>query len=216
MPDIFVAQPPSLSKETEEEKPLEKKPVNNFASTPPLSAFMLHPKGVCFKNQDPDEEVLILLRRHWVTNVPWITFGIFMFLVPAILTLVNVFLGINFDISSSTIWIARIFWYLVTFGYLLINFLIWYFNVHLVTNERLVDIDFHNLLYKEVSSAQLDKIQAVTFKMGGVVRHIFNYGDVFIQTAGTEPNFDFLAVPKPAMVSDKIGEILEELGKNKP
>ena len=52
----------------------------------------------------------------------------------------------------------------------------------------------------------------VTFRVGGVIRHIFDYGDVLIQTAGTAPNFDFLAVPKPAFVADKIGDLAREKG----
>ena len=52
------------------------------------------------------------------------------------------------------------------------------FNVYIVTDERIIDIDFYNLIYKEVSDANIDKIQDVTYKMGGVVRTLFNYGDV--------------------------------------
>ena len=43
--------------------------------------------------------------------------------------------------------------------------------------------------------------------MGGVARTIFNYGDVFIQTAAEVSEFDFLAVPNP----DKVAKIIEDL-----
>jgi hypothetical protein len=43
--------------------------------------------------------------------------------------------------------------------------------------------------------------------MGGVVRTIFNYGDVLIQTASEVPNFEFLAVPKP----DQVVKVLQDL-----
>ena len=43
--------------------------------------------------------------------------------------------------------------------------------------------------------------------MGGVIRTVFNYGDVYIQTAAEVPAFEFLAVPKP----DRVAGILQEL-----
>ena len=92
-------------------------------------------------------------------------------------------------------------------AYILESFLTWFFNVYIVTDERIIDIDFYNLIYKEVSDANIDKIQDVTYKMGGVIRTLFNYGDVLIQTASEVPNFDFLAVPKP----DMIARVLQDL-----
>ena len=43
--------------------------------------------------------------------------------------------------------------------------------------------------------------------MGGVIRTIFNYGDVYIQTAAEVPTFQFLAVPKP----DRVARVLQDL-----
>jgi cell division protein FtsL len=103
--------------------------------------------------------------------------------------------------------VAVIFWYLITFAFILESFLVWFFNASIVTNRRIVDIDFHNLIYKEVSDTEHDQIQDVTYKMGGAVRTIFNYGDVYVQTASEVPNFEFLAVPKP----DEVAKLLQEL-----
>ncbi len=57
------------------------------------------------------------------------------------------------------------------------------------------------------ADANLDKIEDVTYKMGGVIRTLFNYGDVLIQTAAEVTNFDFLAVPYP----DKVVKVLQDL-----
>jgi hypothetical protein len=87
------------------------------------------------------------------------------------------------------------------------KFLNWYFNVYIITTERIIDVDFISLLYKQVSEAQIAKIQDVTYTMGGLARAVFNYGDVLIQTAGELPNFDFLAVPHPNKVAAVIAEM---------
>ena len=111
------------------------------------------------------------------------------------------FLPLRFQI------VALVFWYLIVTAYVLESFLTWFFNVYIVTDERVIDIDFHNLIYREVTDAKLDKIQDVTYTMGGVPRTIFNYGDVLIQTAGTVPSIEFEAVPNPA----EVAKILQEL-----
>ena len=77
-----------------------------------------------------------------------------------------------------------------------------------MTNKRVVDIDWVNLLYRQVSEAQLEKIQDVTYKMSGILDSFFNFGSVFIQTAGPDPNFEFESVPNPDLVVRKINELL--------
>ena len=124
-------------------------------------------------------------------------------MAPSILSVFPIldFLPANFQLVSV------LGWYLITTAFVLESFLTWFFNVYLVTDERIIDIDFYNLIYKEVSDANIDKIQDVTYKMGGVVRTLFNYGDVLIQTASEVPNFEFLAVPMP----DKVARVLQDL-----
>ena len=106
--------------------------------------------------------------------------------------------------------VGSVFWYLVTFGFAIVNFLRWYFNIYVVTNERIVDIDFIHLLYKEFSEAQLTNVQDISYKRAGIFASLFNFGNVFVQTAGTFPNFEFLAVPRPSQVITIISELIEE------
>src|SRR3989344_4281025 len=75
-------------------------------------------------------------------------------------------------------------WYLVLAGYILQSFIGWFFNVFIVTDERIIDIDFYSLIYKEISDTKIERIQDVTVTQGGVVRALFNFGTVYIQTAG--------------------------------
>jgi len=91
-------------------------------------------------------------------------------------------------------------WYMIIVAYVFENFLSWFFDINIITDERIIDIDFHNLIYKEVSDTKIDRVQDVTYRQGGVLRAIFDYGDVLIQTAAEVPSFEFLAVPHPHRV----------------
>jgi len=213
MPDIFVsnkADSKSSNKyqtQVEEdikkaEKPVTREHIPGHTHNP-LSAFDYFPDNVDFETRDRQEKIVLFLRKHPITNLRWILIASLLVLAPLLMSLFPIldFLPSNFQ------FIAVLGWFLMITAYILENFLSWYFNVYLVTDERIVDIDFHNLIYKEVSDANIDKIQDVTYKMGGVARTFFNYGDVEIQTASEVPNFEFAAVPNP----DRVAKILQDL-----
>jgi hypothetical protein len=102
-------------------------------------------------------------------------------------------------------------WYLLTLGFMIEQFLNWYFNVFIVTDERVIDVDFLNLIYKNVSAAKIDNIEDVTVEMGGAVRALLNFGTVFLQTAAEKTEFEFEDVPQPQRVAKFLNEmILEE------
>lgn len=177
----------------------------------PLAAFSVHPPKIRFETQSDQEIILLLLRQHVVTLVPWVILFVLMFFIPFWLPLV---IGIlTFDINIVPVGfrvVGILIWYLVTFGIAFQSFLYWYFNVYIVTNERVIDIDFLSLMYKRVSDAPIAKIQDVTYSMGGLLRAILDYGDVTVQTAGELPNFDFLAVPHPDKVAKVIGDLMQK------
>lgn len=169
----------------------------------PLSAFALNPAGVKFENQEQGEKIILLLRKHWITNVTWIVLAILLLFAPLALRFFPLidFLPLRYQMM------AIILWYLLVASFIFERFLTWFFNAYIITDERIVDIDFFNLIYKQVTEAKIDRIQDTTLRMGGVVRTIFNFGDVLVQTAGAEPNLEFEDVPNP----DEVMQILQSL-----
>ena len=152
-----------------------------------------------------DEKILLLLRAHPITNLKWIVPAILLFFVPffapQILNLLNV------DLSSIPQAFALIFLiinYLLTLIIVFEGFLYWYFNVYIVTDKNIVDVDFHSILFKNIDVAPLRNIEDTSSSMGGILSSIFNYGNVFIQTAGAGKNIDFHSVPRPHHVADFI------------
>jgi len=220
MPDIFISDKdkkekiPSKAKEEsktvsgEKKKSLSKKDrkyvyklqSNSFN---PLSAFIYCPRDANFVNKDPEEKIVLLLRKHPITNLGWILLGIIMLFAPGVLG--------NFPIldflPDRFQFMAVLVWYLITVAYVFEKFLSWFFNVNIITDERIFDVDFVNLTYREMTDANIDQIQDVTVKMGSVIRTVFNYGDVQVQTAAEIPEIVFEAVPKP----DEVAKILREL-----
>jgi len=210
MPDIFVSEGKTEYREDHLPKSKTKKfgekgfkKSNQFI----LSTFEYYPQNIKFIDQKPEEKVVLFLRGHLVTNLGWILIGIAMLIAPLVL---NNFPILEF-LPESFQKVAILAWYLITFAFMFENFLAWYFNVGLVTQERVVDVDFKNLVYREISDANVDKVQDVTVKMGGIFRSLFNFGSIYIQTAGEINNIEFVDVPNP----DKVSAILKDLRTKK-
>lgn len=177
----------------------------------PLTSFMVNPTGIKFETQQDDEHVVIFLRQHLIVNLGWIILVILMVLAPILIfPLLFASFQIPFQIPMGYFIVGTLFWYVATFGFAIASFIRWFFNIYIVTNERIVDVDFLHLLYKELSETRLVNVQDVTYKTGGIFETFLNYGHVYIQTAGTEPNFEFLSVPNPEIVVQTISEHTEK------
>ncbi len=167
-----------------------------------LHSFNIKP-AYRFETQAPNEDVVLVLRAHPITQVPWV---INSFILLVALVFLNFFFP-NF-LTFSQIVFANFFAAAFIFAYVWFNFLSWYFNVGVVTNKRIVDIDFHAVIYKEISEALLSKVEDVTDKSAGFFASVFNYGTVYVQTAGSEVNIEFENVPKPADVVKIINQLV--------
>ena len=91
-------------------------------------------------------------------------------------------------------------------------FLIWidvWFDTWIITNERIVNIEQKGLFAREISELSFSKVQDVTSEVDGILHSIFNYGEVFVQTAGEKEYFHFRSVPDPVGVKSLIMKLSE-------
>ena len=172
----------------------------------PLAAYIAKPPRAHFESQAESEHVVLLLRRHPVTNIPWIVLTILLASVPFLLSFIPMFAF--FPVRFQPVILMG--WYMIVFAYALEKFLSWFFNVMIITDERIVDIDFENLIYKRISSAKTQNIEDVTGTTGGFIRSLLDFGTVIVQTAGVEQEFEFLDVPHPDRVIKLLNELLLE------
>lgn len=217
MPDVFIPVN-STPSETPE------KPEQNISSSLPISiknimsghknpvygftAYKELPAGITFDTEEQDEVILLFLRMHFITNIPWIAASILLIAAPFLIGYVATLSQSPFAFIPPTfILIVRLFYYLIIAGYIFVNFVTWYFNVSLITNKRVLDVDFEDLIYKNISGTKLSQVQDVSLTQVGVIRILFDYGDVLIQTAAAVDNFELKSIPKP----ERVVQIVEAL-----
>lgn len=172
------------------------------------TAFSMYPENVTFENQEPDEQILFLVRQAFITNIAWIMLSAFLLFLPPFIprTLELAFPYLSF--SQNALIVLILFSYLIIFGFIILGFVLWYFRIAFLTNKRLIDVDIEGLLYKNIAETKLELIQDVSYTQIGVIRSLFNYGDILVQTAGSIPNFEFERAPKPAQIVRIIGDLI--------
>ncbi len=214
MPDVFVApkkahHPSTHKRKTKSESISEAdgySSVLRLATKSPgaFAAFSPKPHNVSFEVQHEDEPILLLLRQHPIVNLGWMILALVMIVIPFF---VAPFVPVGlFPAAFHTI--AWLGWYTITFGFILENFLIWFFNIYIITDERVIDVDFYNLLFKKISEAKIENIEDITSSNAGFLQSILDYGQVRVQTSAEIPQIEFENVPHPSKVAKFLSEML--------
>ncbi len=170
------------------------------------SAFSFLPLNLEFDVQHAEEKILLFMRQHFIVNTGWIVLCVALAFLPSLLPLFSFFNFLPFSFRL----VLGLTWYFLIAGYALERFIVWYYNVYIITNERVIDVDFFSLLFKRVSEAKLDHIEDITSASGGMMQSVFDYGDVIIQTAAEVPEIEFEKVPHPDIVTKLLSELTEK------
>jgi len=148
-----------------------------------------------------DEYIVSIFRKHpfyiWISIAKYILIAV----LPA---LASAFIG---DMLGSYSDYALVF-YLIFLIVIWIGFFIEYTDFMLdtwvLTNERLVDVEQLALFSRRISTLSLDRIQDITVQQIGFIDSMIGIGTVFIQTAGTEDEFQIRGMRDPSHVKDII------------
>ena len=168
-------------------------------------------KKVRFEGESKEEITLFFLRAHGITNLSWVLMAVIAVVFPIItLSYFASSTVVDVPISTQTVVIGLGVWYLVVFGVAYQQFVGWFFNIYILTNKQIVDIDFVGLFHRKVSQTTLGNIQDVTYSKAGLFQNFFDFGDMYIQTAGTAMHFEFHSVPDPEGAQKQILDLVSK------
>jgi len=159
-----------------------------------------------FQGQHASEQIRRVIHRHWFN----ILANLFVVVVLSFVLIGSLlFLPLLFpEFINEKNWKALVFVENTMFIFLwLYGFLVWidyYFDVWIITNERIVNIEQKGLFTRHISELRFSRVQDVTSSVNGLIQTVLNFGDVFVQTAAEEERFVFRQVPDPYAVKDEI------------
>ncbi len=165
-----------------------------------------------FIAQKSYEKIVYFLRRDTIVFVNQIILFVFLLAIPVGLYffLQTTFPSLLLDslIYPLLVLLASVY-YLTVWIVFFTAFIDYYLDFWIVTNDRIVNVE-QRLFARTVSELELYKIQDVTGESKGFLQTMFNYGNVYVQTAGATERFTFEEVPKPREVASRIIALAEE------
>ncbi len=168
-----------------------------------------------FKGQKPGETILMVIHRHWF-NILSKFFVIFILLALLFSSFFSNFFippALLSDSGTSLLSFFQNSFFIFIWLFFFITWIDYYFDVWIVTNERIVNINQRGLFSREVSELEMEKIQDITVEVLGIIPTFFNYGNLYIQTAGETERFIFARVPNPYTIKDLIMNLQKDYEK---
>lgn len=165
-----------------------------------------------FPSQLDNEQIFLVVREHWVhlllKVLVWVFFAFLLVLFNrfAHTYIPNIFEG---TLGQITLLFTQVYLLLLTLSLFLI-FVFYYLSIQIITSLRVVDVSQEGLFSHTVSELHIDKIEDATSQVNGILGTIFNYGGVYVQTAGTVERFEFHNVPNPAGIEKLVLDLYEK------
>ena len=162
-----------------------------------------------FTQEFEGEKIIKVIHRHW--------FNLFIQFISVILASVAVFGSWIFILSfypeifdnvggTATIHFIETTALIFIWFYAFLIWIDYYFDIWIITESRIINIEQRGLFIREASDMYFEKIQDATAEVTGLIPTILNYGNVEVQTAGEKERFEFHQIPDPYAVKALIME----------
>jgi membrane protein YdbS with pleckstrin-like domain len=149
------------------------------------------------------EKVLLTLRKNPNKFSKEIAKGLLLVILAV--------LGFLFFSNNIIITIAIVILALA-FVYGLYYFILWFYDVYIITNMRIICVNQKSLFSREFIETDIEKIQDVTYAMKGVFATLFKYGTVTVRTS-TGLNIELTDLSDPDEVQEMIRNLAEVVHK---
>ncbi len=168
-----------------------------------------HPNLKAFPGQNTDEHVQLMIRKHWIIDLAILCamfFGTFWpFIIYAIASFIWV---IPNTTSANLIFVLMHLYSLFALFFYYVKWIDHRFDLIILTDRRMVDINQDRLFNRKVSEANLAQIQDVASEIKGFWGSMLNFGSLNIQTAGADGKvFEMHYVRWPSLVASNIIEL---------
>ena len=159
----------------------------------------------------PGETVVSVMRKHWfVLFIKIVPYMLAFFLPLVVLAFIP---SANISQSLLAIIIFAISTWMLTI--LMAIYTVWtlyYLDIWIVTNQRIMDIEQKMLFDREVKTLQMSTVQDVQVDVSGIFETLLHFGTLRVQTAGTGgTDAKIVGIPDPALERDIIMQITAQI-----
>jgi uncharacterized membrane protein YdbT with pleckstrin-like domain len=127
-----------------------------------------------FDGQRDGEVLLFVFRRHVIAMRK----GFYLLVVPFAISAIPPLIW-QTTLELFLLPVAGLIIGLILFSY---HFIMWYFTIYIVTDQRLRQITQHGFFGKDVVELRLSKVQNISYNIPGLSGEIFGFGTIVVQT----------------------------------
>ena len=159
------------------------------------------------------ETIKYFLRQHPITFIPTLVLFTVLLFVPVVLHLLiqtmypEIFTG---QILYPIFILSSSIYYLCICIFFYSQFVEFYLDIWIVTNDRIVDIEQQGLFARTISELDLYRIQDVTVVVNGFFPTMFHYGNIYVKTASNNSQIIFRNVSHPNEIRQVLIQLAEE------
>lgn len=155
-----------------------------------------------FPGKESDEKVVALVRRHWIVISGDLLVHFIGLIIPAggLIVLYYFYPSIFETFFYPIVVLLLSLYYLFVCCSLFKKWVDYYYDVWIITDRRLIDVEQKGFFTHLVSELTLDKIQDVSIEIKGMIPSMFNFGNINVQTAAEVEKFSLEKIPAPNQV----------------
>lgn len=155
-------------------------------------------------NLDPDEKVLLLTRRYFLTLWHHLFISFVLIVMPFFLM---------FPLFSWGRWGIALFIYCIAVGVMELfkTYVMWHFNTLMITNKRVVKTKQKGFFDRKVFEMPISRINDVSHHIKGVWGTMFRYGTLHIVAGNGETILDFAKMKNPERALRILNSLLQEM-----
>lgn len=155
-----------------------------------------------FKGQHPNEEVLMMFRKHPVVMRRGLIYAMVGLLLGTVPSLINPVM--------SWLWIGLLAGLLLSLIIMFPYWIAWYYSMFIITDERYIQMTQKGLFHRSVSDLSLKHIQSLNYQVAGIEQTLLGFGTIVMQTyLGDIVIHD---VHHPEKTIEELSDILREHG----
>jgi hypothetical protein len=127
-----------------------------------------------FAGQREGEKLLFVFRRHILAMRK----GFYLLAIPLIITAIPPLIWS----SNLELFLLPVFGFLLGLVLFFYHFILWYFTIYIVTDQRIRQVTQLGFFGKDVIELKLSKVQNISYNIPGFSGEVFGFGTIVIQT----------------------------------
>lgn len=149
----------------------------------------------------PDEHILIMVRKHWFLLIRDTIGTVFAGVIPLIGALVFIGIAPLLEQYALVIIFGAALWLMLTWIALATLWTHYYLDMWIVTNKRIIFIEQVRLFSREITTLRIERIQDATVTFKNFIETMLNFGTLRIQSAGAViDDLEVYGIPQPEKV----------------